>query len=111
MEKRTHAEIEKELMSHLSSANLSKEHLASVSKSIASTYNAGLRIVDWWIYGIPAFEKIVIQAQLPVGESNVLNGLMENESFKEILILRKGIPIPDFFQINLTVDKAAQPRM
>ncbi|MGI8952640.1 MAG: hypothetical protein ACR2FN_13780 [Chitinophagaceae bacterium] len=105
MEKRSYAETEKQLMSGLSAANLSKEHLASISKSIAASYNSGLQIVDWWIYGIPAFERVVIQAQLPAKEVSALQGLVENEKIKEILILRKGIPVPDFFQVQLTIDK------
>ena len=107
MEKRSYAEVEKELLAHLSAANLSKDHLAGISKSIAASYNNGLHIVDWWIYGIPAFERIVIQAQLPVGEASAIQGLLGNESFKAIEILRKGIPKPDFFQVQLTVEKTA----
>jgi len=110
MEKRNLAEVERELMSHLSASELSKEHLASVSKSIASFYNSGLKIVDWWIYGIPAFERIVIQTQLPISELNVVHGLLENDRFKEMHVFRKGIPKPEFFRVDLTIEKIAQPR-
>lgn len=107
MEKRSYAEVEKELLSHLSAANLSKDHLADISRSIAASYKSGLQIVDWWIYGIPAFERIVIQAQLPVSETSAIQGLLGNASFKGIDILRKGIPKPDYFQVQLTVEKIA----
>ena len=110
MEKKSHADIEKELMAHLSAANLSKENLSSISKSIAASHSSGLRIVDWWIYGIPAFERLVIQAQLPIKETSTFQGLIENEKFKEIAIFRKGIPFPDFFQVNFTIDKIAEKR-
>ncbi|HEY4291281.1 MAG TPA: hypothetical protein VGN00_29470 [Puia sp.] len=108
MEKRSYAEVEKQLLSHLSAANLSKDHLADVSKSIAASYKSGLQIVDWWIYGIPAFERIVIQAQVPIAETTVIQSLLGNAVFKGIDILRKGIPKPDYFQVNLTVEKIAE---
>jgi hypothetical protein len=107
MEKRSYAEVEKELVAHLSSANLDKAHLAGISKTIAASYNNGLQIVDWWIYGIPAFERIVIQAQLPTAETAAIQTLLGNENFKAIEILRKGIPKPDFFQVQLTVERTA----
>ena len=105
MEKGNFSDIEKDLHSHLSSANLTKEGLAGISKSIAASYSAGLKIVDWWIYGIPAFERLVIQAQLPVGQVASVQGLLQNESIKGIDILRKGIPRPDYFQVELTINK------
>ena len=108
MEKGSYAEVEKQLLSHLSAANLSKAHLADISKSIAASYKSGLQIVDWWIYGIPAFERIVIQAQLPVAETAAIQGLLGNANFKAIDILRKGIPKPDFFQVQLTVEKIGE---
>ena len=107
MEKRNFSDIEKDLVAHLSSANLSKDHLAGISKTIAASYTAGLNIVDWWIYGIPAFERLVIQAQLPIAQAASIQGLLQNESIKGIDILRKGIPKPDFFQVQLTIDKVA----
>jgi len=108
METKSYAEVEKQLLSHLSSANLSKDHLADISKSIAASYKSGLQIVDWWIYGIPAFERIVIQAQVPLAQASAITGFLSNASFKGIDILRKGIPKPDYFQVNLTVEKIAE---
>lgn len=108
MEKKSFKDIEKELSSHLSSAGLSKEHLSSVSKSIAESYANGLTIVDWWIYGVPAFERIVLQAQAPINKFDAFQQLITNERFKEILILRKGIPRPDFFQLQLTIEKISE---
>ena len=105
MEQRSFEDIEKDLLTHLSAANLPKDHLAGISRSIAASYNAGLQIVDWWVYGIPAFEKLVIQAQLPIVETKALQGLVQNENFKAIEILRKGIPRADFFQLQLTVER------
>jgi hypothetical protein len=110
MERKPNADMEKELMSHLSAANLSKEHLTSISKSIAASQASGMKIVDWWIYGIPAYERLVIQGQIPIKEVATFQGLIENEKFKEIAIFRKGIPFPDFFQVNLTIDKIGQNR-
>ncbi|THU38283.1 hypothetical protein FAM09_16535 [Niastella caeni] len=108
MEKTTFAEVEKQLMAHLSAANLSKEHLSHVSGSISKTYAAGLRIVDWWIYGIPAFERIVVQGQLPIEAAGTFQELIANKMFKEIRIFRKGIPVPHFFQVDLTIEKITE---
>jgi hypothetical protein len=69
-----------------------------------------MQIVDWWVYGIPAFEKLVIQAQLPIIETRALQSLVQNESFKAIEIHRKGIPRPDFFQLQLTVEPSVPER-
>ena len=105
MEKKPNADLEKELMSHLSATNLDKEQLSSISKSIAASKASGLRLVDWWIIGIPAFERVIIQTHLPINEFEAIGRLVQNERFKGIDVWRKGIPKPDFFQINLTIDK------
>jgi len=106
MEKRSFEDVQKDLLTHLSAANLPKNHLAGISRSIAASYNSGRQIVDWWVYGIPAFEKLVIQAQLPIAETKALQGLVQNESFKGIEIHRKGIPLADFFHLQLTVERS-----
>lgn len=108
MEKRAPVDVEKDLIAHLAAANMSKEHLAEISKSIAASFGSGLKIIDWWIIGIPAFEHVVIQAQLPIKETDTLSKLILNERFKGIDILRKGIPKPDFFQVNLTIQNVRE---
>ena len=108
MEKSTFAEVEKQLLSHLSAANLSVDHLSQVSGTISKSYAAGLRIVDWWIYGIPAFERIVVQGQLPLAAAGALQELTANKLIKEIRMFRKGIPVPDFFQVDLTIEKITE---
>jgi len=108
MEKTTFAEVEQQLMTHLSAANLSKDHLSQVSGTISQSYAAGLRIVDWWIYGIPAFERIVVQGQIPLTGIGAFQELVANRLFKEIRIFRKGIPVPDFFQVDLTIEKITE---
>ena len=105
MEQKSNADLEKDIMSHLSATNLGKEHLASISKSIAASNAAGLRLVDWWIIGTPAFERVIIQTHLPISQFESLGRLIQNERFKGIDIWRKGIPKPDFFQVNFTIDK------
>jgi hypothetical protein len=104
MEKRSFEDVEHHLLIHLSATNLPKDHLASISRSIAASYKSGLQIVDWWVEGIPTFEKLVIQAHLPIDETKALHCLVQNESFKAIEIHRKGIPHPEFFQLQLTVE-------
>lgn len=101
MEKTT-VDLQKDLISRLAAANMSKEQLSEISKSIANT--RGLKLVDWWILGTPAFEKVIIQGHLALKETETIGKLLQNERFKGIEILRKGIPKPDFFQVNLTIE-------
>lgn len=104
MEQRSFEDVEQPLLAHLSAANLPKDHLAAISRSFAASYKSGLQIVDWWVEGIPTFEKLIIQAHLPINETKALQGLIQDESFKAIEIHRKGIPRPEFFQLQLTVE-------
>ncbi|HEY4108685.1 hypothetical protein [Puia sp.] len=109
MEKRSFEDVEQDILAQLTAANLSKDHLAGISRSIADSYGSGLQIVDWWIDGIPSFEKLIIQAQLPIAEIKALKGLVQNECFKAIEIHKKGFPNPDFFQLQLTVERNPYP--
>ncbi|RYZ29850.1 MAG: hypothetical protein EOO10_04915 [Chitinophagaceae bacterium] len=96
-------DMQKDLISRLAAANMTKEQLSEVSKSIANT--KGLKIVDWWILGIPAFERVIIQAHIPIKEGeSAIGKLAMNERFKGLEILRKGIPKPDIFQVNLIIE-------
>jgi hypothetical protein len=95
--------MQKDLISRLAAANMTKEQLSEVSKSIANT--KGLKIVDWWIVGIPAFERVIIQTQISIKEGeSAIGRLAMNERFKGLEILRKGIPKPDIFQVNLIIE-------
>lgn len=102
MEKPNPVEIEKELVSRLSSANLNKEHLANLSKSIAGTR---MMLLDWHIVGTPPIEQVVFQGQIAVKDVSALQSLFDNERIREITILRKGIPIPDIFHVNFSINK------
>ena len=104
MESKTSVNLEKDLIAHLAAANMTKEQLSEISKSIAASTGSGLKIIDWWILGIPAFEQVVLQAQLPISETDTIGKLLQNERFKGIDILRKGIPKPDFFQLKIVIE-------
>lgn len=108
MEKKSNGDLEKDVMAHLSSTSLGKDQLANISKSIASAKASGFKLVDWWILGIPAFEHIVLQAHVPIDQFDVIGKLLRNEQFKGLDILRKGIPKPDFFQVNLKIEKITE---
>lgn len=99
-----YAVIEKNLMDRLTSSNLSKEHLSRISKSIASSQESGLKLIDWWIYGIPAFENFVVEGQLPIEKGEILGKLIQKGNFDGLRIFRKGIPKPDFFQVQITTN-------
>lgn len=105
MEKGTkNAEMEKDLMDRLSKSNLDKEQLSGISKSIAASHKAGLKLIDWWVFGVPPFEKYVIESQLPFDKGDIIQKLIKDSVYSEILLLKKGIPVPDFFNVRLTLE-------
>lgn len=104
MEKKSNGDLEKDVMAHLSGTGLGKDQLASISKTIADSKASGLKFVDWWILGIPAFERIILQAHVPINQADVIGKLIINERFKGIDVWRKGIPKPDIFQVNITIE-------
>ena|SRR5215212_10262622 len=96
-------EIEKAVSDHFSNNDINKDQLKRISKSIALLTKSGLEVIDWSIFGQPPFERFVIEAQLPAEKRSALQNLFQNE-FKEILIMRKGIPpLPNFFNVKFTV--------
>lgn len=96
-------EIEKAVSAHFSRTDINKEQLKRVSKSIASLTKSGLEVIDWSIFGQPPFERFVIEAQLPIQKRSALQNVFQ-ENFKEILIMRKGIPpLPHFFNVKFTI--------
>ena len=96
-------EIEKAVSAHFSRTDVNKDQLKRISKSIASLKKSGLEVIDWSIFGQPPFERFVIEAQLPAAKRGALQNFLGNE-FKEILIMRKGIPpMPHFFNVKFTV--------
>jgi len=97
-------DIERDLMARLSKSNLDKAQLSGISKSIAASNKAGLKLIDWWVFGVPPFEKYVIESQLPFDRSEVIQNLIKENTFSEILLLKKGIPVPDFFNVRLTFE-------
>ena len=97
-------EIEQNLFDHLSKTQLNKNELSGLSKQIASLNKLGFKIVDWSIYGKPAFERFVLEAQLPADKKSSFQNLLTTNNFKEIFILKKGIPVPDFFNVKITID-------
>jgi hypothetical protein len=98
-------EIEKNLVDHLSSSSLNKDQLGSISKRIAELNRLGFKVIDWSMFGRPAFEKFVVEAQLASDKKGSIQNLVTSNDYKEIFILKKGIPIPDFFNVKVTIDK------
>jgi len=106
MEKKLpHAEIEKNLIQQLSKGNLTKMHLRGISKSIAALHRTGFQVIDWSIFGKPAFEKFVIDTQLPFDKVSSVQELFVQDIFKEIFIFRKGVPpMPNFYNVQFTIE-------
>lgn len=100
-----HDDIEKNLVDQLSNANLNKDQLSSISKSIAALQKSGFQVIDWSMFGKPALERFVIDTQLPLDKANAFQNLFVNKDWKQILIYRKGIPpMPNFYNVKLTIE-------
>ncbi|MFL5810016.1 MAG: hypothetical protein ACJ749_10880 [Flavisolibacter sp.] len=96
-------DIEKAVSAHFSGNDINKDQLRRISKSIAAITKSGLEVIDWSIFGQPPFERFVIEAQLPSEKRSALQNVF-NENYKEILIMRKGIPpLPNFFNVKFTI--------
>lgn len=114
MENKTkHQDVESAVVSQLSNANLSKAQLSDVSKSIVSLQRAGFQVVDWTMFGRPAFEKLLVETHLPAEKAASLQNLFTGtgdqatigSAFKEIFIYRKGIPpMPNFFNVKVAIN-------
>ena len=97
-------EIEKAVASHFSRTDVNKDQLKRISKSIAALKKSGMEVIDWSIFGQPPFERFVIEAQLPAEKRAAFQTIFQGNDFKEILIMRKGIPpLPHFFNVKFTV--------
>lgn len=102
-----HEGLEKNLMEQLSRADVSNGHLSRISRSIAALHRSGFQVIDWSIFGKPAFERFVVDTQLPFENATSLQELLVNKDFKEIFIFRKGIPpMPNFFNVKMTFENA-----
>lgn len=81
---------------------MDKTQLTAMSKSLAALGNNSY-IIDWRWKGTPAFwDLIQVQYQVPFKEFNA-EQFLRNNHFDEIRILRKGIPVPKFFEIEAIV--------
>ncbi len=86
---------------------LAKDGLSRISKSIASLQKAGFQVIDWSQFGRPPFEKFVVEAHLPIEKAASLQPLVGDKNFKEILILRRGIPpMQNFYNLKFTIENA-----
>jgi hypothetical protein len=96
-------EIEKAVSNHFTKNDFDKDQLKRVSKAIATLTKSGLEVIDWSIFGQPPFERFVVEAQVSFEKRSALQLALANE-FKEILIMRKGIPpLPNFFNVKFTI--------
>src|SRR5215212_1797016 len=97
-------EIEKAVSDHFSNNDINKDQLRRISKSIAALTKSGMDVIDWSIFGQPPFERFVIEAQLPAEKRSALQTVFQGNDFREILIMRKGIPpLPNFFNVKFTI--------
>jgi len=97
--------VEKTLVDQLSKSSLSKDQLSKISRTISALQKAGFRIHDWFPNGQPGIDKIVIDAQLAVENSSALAQALTLKNLKEINLLRKGIPVPIFYQVKAIIEE------
>lgn len=98
------ADFEKSFMDKVSH-EMDKTQLASMSRSLAALGNSSY-IIDWRWKGTPAFwDMIRVHYQVPVKEFNA-EQFLKNSIYDEIRILRKGIPVPRFFEIEAIVNNS-----
>lgn len=98
------AAFEKTFMDKISH-EMDKTQLTSMSRSLAALGNNGY-IIDWRWKGTPAFwDLIQVNYQVPYKEFNAEQFLKDNQ-FDEIRIIRKGIPVPKFFEIEAIVNNS-----
>lgn len=101
-----HEEIEKNFITQLSEANLNRDQLSKISKSVAVLQKSGFQVIDWSIFGQPAFERLLVETQLPFERANSFQDLLGVANLKEIFIYRKGIPpISNFYNVKVIIDK------
>ncbi len=101
MEKLETAELEKVLVSQLSN-EMDKSQLSSLTKSIAGLSNSAY-LIDWRWVGTPAFWDLVrVNYQVPIKEFNAAD-FLGNSRFDELRIIRKGTPVPRFYEIEALV--------
>lgn len=99
-----HQDIENAVVNQLSKEGLTKDQLSNISKSIASLQRAGFQVIDWTMFGRPAFEKVVFETQLAADKTSAFQSLFGGSEFKEIFIYRKGVPpMPNFFQVQVGI--------
>lgn len=97
-------DIDKSLADQFSKAGLNPGQLSTISKSITALQRAGHHVIDWSQFGQPPFEKFIIETQLPVEKVAGIQNLFVNNTFKEVLILKRGIPpMPNFYNVKLTL--------
>jgi hypothetical protein len=98
------ANFEKDFMNSVSH-EMDKTQLAGMSKKLAALGN-GNYIIDWRWKGTPAFWDILtVRYQIPIKEFTP-EKFLKNDIFDEIRILRKGIPVPKFFEIEALVNNS-----
>jgi hypothetical protein len=98
----SNADFEKMLVSQLS-GQVEKTQLSSLSKSIAMGDGLNGYIMDWRWRGTPAFWDLVkVNFQIPIKEFNA-DSFFNNDRLSEINVVRKGIPVPKFFEIEATI--------
>ena len=96
------ADFEKMLMEQLT-GQMDKTQLSSLTKSIASFHGQSAYLIDWHWLGTPAFWDLVkLNYQVPVADFKI-DTFLGNNKAAEFRIIRKGIPYPRFYEIEVLV--------
>jgi antitoxin component HigA of HigAB toxin-antitoxin module len=98
------SDLETALLEHLSDHKLEKKTLNALSAQFITAYKHGMKMTDWHILGQPPrIDQIIINGTVQGSNAAGLGRLASDSFWKELKIFRKGIPKPDYFEVELTI--------
>ena len=97
-------DLEKMLLDHLSDHKVEKKTLNAISQQIVNAYKHGMKITDWHIKGQPPrIDQIIVSGTVPASNLAALGKLTLEPNWRELIIFRKGIPKPDYFDVQIKI--------
>ncbi|HTD94919.1 MAG TPA: hypothetical protein VK644_13935 [Chitinophagaceae bacterium] len=95
--------FEQELMTHLNSLEMDKKSMSLLSTYLVQANKAGMKLYDWHLKGQPPrIDELIVKGSVENIDSAAITRIFELKNWKEIFILRRGIPIPHELDVHLT---------
>ena len=86
-----HASFEQALLKKLSSANVKKDELKTISTSLKPFLDEGVLLERWKWRGIPFPDTLVVTGRVPVDKLGLLNRMTIQESIQEMILRKIGV--------------------